>query len=524
MESVTSLAGVEGRRDLFRRHVLRSGRFALRYSQERRHDDEALDRQRDNILQALDACDRYADASQIVVDITLNMHSHMARRGYWEIWERYLERVVEGSRRLGDARAEGTLLNYLGEIRREKGLWKSALGLHEEARQIFEGLQDEAGRARSYQHLGCLWWLRGRWDRAWDCFQVALEMAEGLEGNRSRSAELHSDVGRLCSYRGEWKKALAYLQQAAQMAAQLGNPATQIQAQTSTGYVHWRRGEWREARHVLRQAIGMATRYNYEIKLAIAYNNLAAVLLSQGDWKQALDYLERDLGIVEPVGAVHLAAHAYDDMGEAYRQAGQWEKGQRYLERSAEIKCGLDDLSGLAATYHHLGLLCTDTGEHERALDYHRQALRLRERLGAEQDIAEVAVSLAWAYRRHCSTLRQGSGQCRARDEMRAAAERAWALTRRLNRRDLLTRLLWLDAEVALEEGRTVEAHAAYQQALETSRRATSSPVSPVEGSYGNDRLLSLYRETQVRMNRLNGQEERDLPGVPRSSSCAPGG
>lgn len=87
---MTALAILETRRDLFRQHVLRSGQFALRYSRERRHDNEALDRQRDNLLQAMDACHRYADAWQIVVGIALNLQDHMERQGHWEIWEWHL--------------------------------------------------------------------------------------------------------------------------------------------------------------------------------------------------------------------------------------------------------------------------------------------------------------------------------------------------------------------------------------------------------------------------------------------------
>ncbi|WP_410350107.1 tetratricopeptide repeat protein, partial [Yoonia sp.] len=135
----------------------------------------------------------------------------------------------------------------------------------------------------------------------------------------------------------------------------------------------------------------------------------------------------------------------------------------------------MDDLSGLAATYHHMGLLCTDMGEHERAVGYHRQALALRERLRGEQDIAEVLVSLAWAYHQDPSTtlttraeaIRPSSEQALGRsqsdprgaearedwDAMDAVVRRAWTLAERLGRDDLVTRLLWLKAEVALAAG-----------------------------------------------------------------------
>jgi tetratricopeptide (TPR) repeat protein len=497
---VTALASVEARRDLFRQHVLRSGDFALRYSRERQHDDEALNRQRENILQAMDACHRYADADQIVVDIALTLHGHMERQGYWETWEGYLERAVEAGRRLGDPRAKGTLLNDLGEIHRGRGRWRSALALHEEALGIFDCLEDEAGIAESHQHLGCLWWLRGRWERASTHFEIALKITEGADKRGADLASLYRDIGTLCSYKGAWKRALGYLREGARIAGQLGDTCARVRACSSMGYAHWRRGEWTKARSVLQWAIETAEDRGYETRLAIACNNLAAVLLSQGEWKRALAYLKRDLSIVEPIGAVHLAAHAYDDVGEAYRQARRWEEAWRELERSAEIKQRLDDLSGLAATYHHMGLLCTDMGEHERAVAYHRRALALREQLRGGQDVAEMLVSLAWAYYDlggGGSDAQDGSngGRGPAGDEMDTFVERGRTLASQLDRRDLLTRLLWLEAEVALTEGRAGEAHEIYERALEISR-----PVGPWRD---NDRLIALHRETEARLEIL---------------------
>lgn len=513
MKSVTTLASVEARRDLFRDHAIRSGEFALRYIEKTRHDDAALGRQRDNILQAMDACDRYAGAWEIVLRIALNLHDHMERQGYWEVWERSLGRAVEASRKLGETRAEGTLLNCLGQIRRGRGQWESALSLHEAARAIFEGLQDEDGIAKSHQHLGCLWWQRGRWESASAHFDVALDIAERCGKNESSLAELYGDVGRLCSYKGEWGKALDYFQQAADITACLGDIPGEIRSHSSMGYAHWRRGEWTEAKRRLEWATEMSAQYGYETGLAIACNNLAAVLLSQGEWERALTCLRRELKIVEPIGAVHLAAHAYDDMGEAYRQAEQWEQAWDYLDRSVEIKRQLDDLSGLAATYHHMGLLCTDTSEHQRALDYHGRALALREKLQAEQDIAEVLVSLAWAlYHRlstglttDSSTFRQdqGEGKHDARDQLWTVVERARTLAGSLHRHDLLARLMWLEAEDALAAGRTEEAQAAFEQALKISRPPISRPPDAGGSSYGNDRLAAIYHTTQERIEAL---------------------
>jgi tetratricopeptide (TPR) repeat protein len=147
-----------------------------------------------------------------------------------------------------------------------------------------------------------------------------------------------------------------------------------------------------------------------------------------------------------------------------------------------------------------MGLLCTDQGEHEQALEHYRRALELREQLESEQEVAEVLVSLAWAHSHR-----------RAWNEMRPIADRAWTLAARLGRRDLLTRLLWLEAEIALAEGRPDDAHAAYEQALETSRPSTRSG----HRSDDNDRLIALYRETRLR-------NEKSTPGRLGTLSSSP--
>ncbi|MBU0495636.1 MAG: tetratricopeptide repeat protein, partial [Chloroflexi bacterium] len=436
-----ALASIEGRRTLFRQHVLRAGAFALRYSREHRHDGEALDRQRDNILQAMDACSRYAGAWAVVVDVALTIHDYMERRGYWEVWEQYLELAVEASRRLGNAPAEGKLLNHLGAIRRHRGQRESVVALHERALQIFQGLQDDAGIVRSRLLLGHQWWLRGRWDRAREHFEAALPIAERA-GAEADLAHLYAGMSHTHSSRGEWEKVLEWSRRAGPIAERLGDTALLAQVHNDMGYACWQLGRWTEARRLFGQAMDCAERGGDQVGLAIACNNLAALLLNQGEWEPALALLKRELGIVEPMGDLYLLAHAYDDMGEAYRQAGQPEPAWHHLKQSAEIKRQLDDLSGQADTAHHLGQLCADQGEHERAVAYYRQALELRERQGSESEGAAVLVSLAGALY-----------QLRA-DEMRAVADRARALAERLGCCDLLARLLWLEAEAARSAGR----------------------------------------------------------------------
>jgi hypothetical protein len=123
--------------------------------------------------------------------------------------------------------------------------------------------------------------------------------------------------------------------------------------------------------------------------------------------------------------------------------------------------------------------------------------------LGSEQDVAEVLVSLAWAYRRDPSiglrtgpaTGQRGAERRRSQEALDAAIRRARRLASRLGRGDLLTRLHWLEAEIAQASGRTAEAHAAYGRAVESS--------GPMKRSCDNDRLIALHRETEARMEAL---------------------
>ena len=98
--------------------------------------------------------------------------------------------------------------NLLGIVAQLRGRWDEAADWYARALAIFEELGDGPGTASSYHELGNIAYLRGRLDEAADWYAPSLAICEKL-GDRPKIAISYHQLGMIAQDRGRLDEAAA---------------------------------------------------------------------------------------------------------------------------------------------------------------------------------------------------------------------------------------------------------------------------------------------------------------------------
>jgi len=120
-----SLAGrtpdLESWRTFFRQQVVSNAEFWLEQITQHQASPALLQRERDNILKALTRALQVPAAGQSAVSLLRAFHPYMERQGALAQWESLAVASIEICRRQGNKADEASLLDHLGELKRDQG-------------------------------------------------------------------------------------------------------------------------------------------------------------------------------------------------------------------------------------------------------------------------------------------------------------------------------------------------------------------------------------------------------------------
>ena len=189
-------------------------------------------------------------------------------------------------------------LDYVGYIYLKKKNGKDALKYFEEALEIKSLLDIENKQekiAQSQQNLGDVFYLLAQYDKAWECYENALETHEKED---PATANTYSGIANVYYAQGDYAKAL----------------------------------EWYEkSLAICEKVLGKE-----HPDTARSYDNIAGVYYAQGDYAKALEWYEKALEIREKVlGKEHPYTKAsYNNIASVYVKQGEFEKALEWYKKA----------------------------------------------------------------------------------------------------------------------------------------------------------------------------------------------
>jgi len=148
------------------------------------------------------------------------------------------------------------------------------------------------------------------------------------------------------------------------------------------GLLYHAKGEWERAIEYLERSLAILEKEGNEVEMANTYNSLGSVYQNKGEWERAIEYYERSLAIDEKVGDEHGMAPTLNNLGLVYQARGEWEQAIECYERSLAIREKMGDERGMAISCNNMAMLYRDQGWLEEAIPLIEKSLQILERIG----------------------------------------------------------------------------------------------------------------------------------------------
>ncbi len=311
---------------------------------------------------------------------------------------------------LSDLKALGAVHGQRANFFRDTGDLTAARAETQKAYQAFRTTHDTVGVARSLGMLGILCQDQGELDAARAKYEEELSLLQNLrspEADRSRLSAW-ANLARIEIERQNYSLALAHLDRAYRLSAELGDQSRQATILLNLGALYYQWDRPGEARLHWEQCQALAHRIGALETESRCWNNLALLRNNEDDLEGALTLYERAIALQEQIRDLIGLAETHNNLGIVYDRIGQWEKALEAYERARACSETLGDTRGVAMEWNNLAGIHIERRRYALARKLLEQALAVFEQLGDRWWQAQALMRLGWLYQerdRHAEAL-----------------------------------------------------------------------------------------------------------------------
>jgi tetratricopeptide (TPR) repeat protein/AraC-like DNA-binding protein len=158
------------------------------------------------------------------------------------------------------------------------------------------------------------------------------------------------------------------------------------------------KGKYEKALEHLLKSITIEKELNNETRIAENYNLLANVYNKSGNSNKALENYEKSLHIYQKLDSVKDISKTLNHIGLIYSNWEKYEKSLKYFQKSLEIKESSDDKSGMANCYNNIAYIYYRWGNFDHALEYNIKSLEIYQELELEIKISYALNNIGLIY------------------------------------------------------------------------------------------------------------------------------
>ncbi len=142
------------------------------------------------------------------------------------------------------------------------------------------------------------------------------------------------------------------------------------------------------------EACSLAVEAHYDLQLASAKLIRGGLLIRKGEYDAAEHDLSQSAQYFQASKQDSLLAKVYSNIGLLNRSKGDLDKALEYYKKSLKIKQNFDDKPGIASTLSGIGLVYLDKGELTRAKEYLEEAMQILENYDKPTSLSHIILNL----------------------------------------------------------------------------------------------------------------------------------
>jgi CHAT domain-containing protein/Flp pilus assembly protein TadD len=294
-------------------------------------------------------------------------------------------------------KGEGERLLQKGRELSEKGEYKAALELFQQALQIYQQIQDQVGEAITLNELGRVYEGLLDYTRMGEAYQKALVLARATQNSNEEGSSLNG-VGDIYYYKAEYVKAREIFQQALIIFKATGNRKGEAQSLHNIGTVYAALGQQQKALEYYSQALPLRRMTGDLRGEGATLSNIGEFYAALGEKPKALEFFNQALPLSRAVGDRRDEAITLNRIGNVYSALSEKQKALEYYNRALPLSRAVGDRAVEAATLSNIGGGYAALGQQQKALEYYNQALPLSRAVGDRGGEANILTSIGRVY------------------------------------------------------------------------------------------------------------------------------
>jgi len=263
--------------------------------------------------------------------------------------------------------------------------YREAYRIYNRLLERFGGDLDPSTLAKLYYGLGLVSY---RLDKDQDALRYFDKSMMIHPGSREVAVRSYILRGLIYRRRGEYHKELEMYREAEDHFLNAGDSIMASRFTNDLGYAFMTHGQYREAESCFEKALSLLAEGDTDnVFLRARYlGNIARVRYHQGYYARAIDYHRRARDLFRQSGSSGMTknisaniANQTEGMGLVFLSLGMPDTARYFLEQSLRLREDIGDKLGTGMCYDGLGEVYRNKGEYQKALEYYRKALQVKE-------------------------------------------------------------------------------------------------------------------------------------------------
>lgn len=282
----------------------------------------------------------------------------------------------------------------LGEALENQGVYDEASTYLEEALELCQSIDYQAGVVSALNGLGDVAWRQGEYSQAIDYCNRSLDVARQLDDKPGIARALNR-IGVIRLSQGDYTDSQSVLQESLEIERETKNRPGIATVINNLGFIAFAQGDYDGAKRYFREGLALAQESGERRKAATLSLNLGAIIGEQGDYPTAIHHFQETLSICEEIGNRRGTGIALRNLGGIAEYQEDYDGAEHYYQRSLQVVSELGLRQETAATITKLGHIARLQENYQEAFTHYRNAIMTANEIDAIPIILECIIGIA---------------------------------------------------------------------------------------------------------------------------------
>ncbi|MGZ4954032.1 MAG: tetratricopeptide repeat protein [Methylobacter sp.] len=346
--------------------------YFLDYTYKNRCLEENIERERENILEALTLA-KQRDMNEVFLSGVKALGHFTEKRGLCNVFKDYLFKADGIAAELRDHEGRAEILRYLGNS-------SFFLRKYEDAQQYYESAAKVMPKQVNNSHvllgiyigLAKVAFKQGRFADVTKLYETAIGI---VNGDNEALIDLYALMGETEDICGNYPKSDAIFEKGIRIADAIKDNERRCCLLAHRGWVSAHQGYFNQARSYWLCGSELADNGKIYPELVFLYANLGWLYDRNGDYQNADTYFDKGLILARKTGYLYGISVLQTNKGAALLHRGLYDEAERCLNESREIEDGSRDIERMGVTQENLGILESKRGNFLLAIKYFENGL-----------------------------------------------------------------------------------------------------------------------------------------------------